>query len=329
MALNSAKDSGRNNFAFFSPAMNDQARARFGLETDLHRALENEEIVVHYQPIVNGGTGRIVGAEALARWTHPRIGPVGPDRFIPAAERLGLIDDLSRQLIRQTSEHVRFWREKGLPPIYVSINISGRQFRDPNLAKSLVTAVKRAGVGPEDFLLEVTESVLIDNLAEAERTLGRLKGLGFRIAIDDFGTGYSSLSYLRRFPIDVLKIEREFVRDVTDGERDRVMATGIIFLAQGLGMETVAEGVETAGQRDVLLACGCHLMQGYLFAKAMPAQDLAALMARTGGILVEVEAGAGQTADAEPADPSATAARYRALEEERRRSIRPTLKRSA
>ena len=329
MALNSAKDSGRNNFAFFSPAMNDQARARFGLETDLHRAMEKEEITVHYQPIVHAGSGRIVGAEALARWTHPRIGPVGPDRFIPAAERLGLIDDLSRQLIRATSEHVRAWREQGLPKLYVSINISGRQFRDPNLAKSLITAVKRAGVGPEDFLLEVTESVLIDNLAEGERTLGRLKGLGFRIAIDDFGTGYSSLSYLRRFPIDVLKIEREFVRDVIDTERDRVMAMGIIFLAHGLGMEAVAEGVETVGQRDVLLACGCNLMQGYLFAKAMPADELAALMARTGGILVDVDQDAGQPADAGPVDPSVAAARYRALGEERRRSIRPTLRRSA
>jgi diguanylate cyclase (GGDEF)-like protein len=336
MALNQTKSSGRNHFAFFSPSMNDQARARFGLDAELHRALEMNEITVHYQPIVEAATGRVVGVEALARWLHPRTGMIGPDRFIPAAERLGLIDELSRQLIRITSEHLRSWREKALPPFYVSINISGRQFRDPNLAKTLISAVKRAGVGPQDILLEVTEGVLIDDLTEGERILAKLKELGFRIAIDDFGTGYSSLSYVKRFPVDVLKIDREFIRDIAIDERDRVMATGVLFLAQGLGVEAVAEGVETEEQRNLLIACGCPLMQGYLFAKAMPAEKLAALMARTGGIIApEIAPSAGtigpdrrhaggmETTAADGAD------RYRALEQERRQSIRPAIRRSA
>jgi predicted signal transduction protein with EAL and GGDEF domain len=334
MALNQSKSSGRNRFAFFSPSMNDQAKARFGLEADLHRALEANEITVHYQPIVESASGRVVGAEALARWHHPRMGAVGPDRFIPAAERLGLIDELSRQLIRLTSEHVRSWREKSLPPLYVSINISGKQFRDPNLPKVLASAVKRAGVGPSDMLLEVTESVLIDDLNEGERILGKLKELGFRIAIDDFGTGYSSLSYVKRFPVDVLKIDREFIRDIALDERDRVMASGVLFLAQGLGVEAVAEGVETVEQRNILLACSCPLMQGYLFAKPMAADELAALLARTGGVLVPEVAPSAEPDRRRGGKPDSQAAteaagQYRALEQKRRQSLRPAIRRSA
>jgi diguanylate cyclase (GGDEF)-like protein len=321
VALSKARGATRDPFAFFSPSMNDQAKARLGLEASLRSALGTDEITAHYQPIVDARAGCIVGAEALGRWFHPRIGAVKPDQFVPIAERLGLINELNMRLMQSICEQLLLWRRNDLPSMYVSVNISGKQFRDPGLAKSLISSAKRSGVSPEAFVLEVTEGALIDNLVQGERTLSELKSFGFRIAIDDFGTGYSSLSYLKRFPVDILKIDRSFIQGIGSSERDRVMVTGVVFLAHGLGVETVAEGIETVEQRDLLLACGCELMQGYLFARPMPAEDLTSFLVRTGGSIVDEMPHPGF----DQSDPAANAALRRVIELNRRQTIRPVI----
>lgn len=279
-AVHQAKEGGPNTIAFFNRAMNELVTQRLFLETELRRALDDHAIVAHYQPLVDGRSGRIVGVEALARWTHPELGAVSPAQFVPLAERLGLIDALTTQTVKGACAELLAWSRQGLPPVYASINISGQQFRDKDLAATICALVRGEGVEPERITLEVTESVLVENLAEGERALCELKAHGFRIAIDDFGTGYSSLSYLKRFPIDVLKIDRAFVRDADRNPRDATILAAIIGLAQALGVESMAEGVETVEQRDVLLASECHMMQGFLFSKAVPAAELAALLAR-------------------------------------------------
>lgn len=278
IALHQAKEAGRNTFAFYSSAMNEQTMVRLVLEAGLRKSLGTDELSVHYQPLVDARDGRIIGAEALTRWCHPQLGAISPERFVPLAERLGVIGELTENTMRRVCTDLRSWGEQGLLPLYASINISAHQFRNPNLVAAVSSVVRSAGLAPGNFMLEVTEGVLIEDLAAGERTLGALRALGFRIAIDDFGMGYSSLSYLKRFTIDVLKIDRSFVRDIATSERGATLAAGIVALAHGLGVEPVAEGVETAEQRDILLACGCFLMQGFLFARPMPAEDLAALM---------------------------------------------------
>ncbi len=285
IALHQAKEVGRNTFAFFDTSMNERTMVRLVLESGLRQALGTEEMSVHYQPLVDGRDGRILGFEALMRWFHPQMGPVSPEQFVPIAERLGLIGELTAHLMREVCARIRSWREAGLPPAYVSVNISAQQFRDANLADTIFAVVRDAGMEPETFVLEITESVLMDNLADGERILNEFKGHGFRIAIDDFGTGYSSLSYLKRFPIDIIKIDRSFIHDIDTQERDATVAAAVVALAHGLGLEPVAEGVENMEQRDVLLACGCPLMQGFLFAKPMPADEVVRLLAEHGGTL--------------------------------------------
>jgi diguanylate cyclase (GGDEF)-like protein/PAS domain S-box-containing protein len=277
-AVHEAKRSALNRIAFFNRSMNELVSQRLLLETELRRALENGGISVYYQPLVEAGSGRIVGLEALSRWTHPGLGVVSPVQFIPLAERLGLIGTLTEHTVRRACLQLAGWERAGLPPVYVSFNISGQQFQNPDLATGIVRLVGECGLAPGRVTLEVTESVLIENLAAGERTLNDLKAHGFRIAIDDFGTGYSSLSYIKRFPIDVLKIDRAFIRDIATNSRDATVTTAIVALAQGLGVEPLAEGVETAEQRDMLLASGCSLMQGFFFAKPMSAQDLEMLL---------------------------------------------------
>lgn len=278
IALHQAKEAGRNTFAFYSSAMNEQTMVRLVLEAGLRRALGTDEMSVHYQPLVDARDDRIMGAEALTRWCHPQLGSISPEQFVPLAERLGVINELTEHTLRRVCSDMRSWSERGLLPLYATINISAHQFRNPNLPAVVSSVVRNAGMAPGNFMLEVTEGVLIEDLVAGERMLGELRALGFRIAIDDFGTGYSSLSYLKRFTIDVLKIDRTFVRDIATSERGATLAAGIVALAHGLGVEPVAEGVETVEQRDILLACGCFIMQGYLFARPMPAESLAALL---------------------------------------------------
>ena len=326
VALSKAKGATSDTFAFFSQSMNDQVKARSGLEASLRKALGTDEITAHYQPIVDARTGCIVGAEALGRWFHPRIGAIKPDQFVPIAEQSGLIGELNMRLMRSIGDQLQSWRRNDLPSLYVSVNISGKQFRDPGLAKSLLSSVRRSGLSPEAFVLEVTESALIENLVQGERTLSELKAYGFRIAIDDFGTGYSSLSYLKRFPVDLLKIDRSFIQGIASSERDLVMVSGVVFLAHGLGVETVAEGVETVEQRDLLLACGCELMQGYLFARPMPAEDLTAAFVRNGGRIVdEMPMSDGQAKERLDFGQSGPASMSPFMDLKRRQNLRPAI----
>ncbi len=279
IAVHQAKDAGRNTFAFFNRSMHEQAMQSFILETGLRRAVRGREMNVHYQPLVDARTDRVVGVEVLSRWTHPQVGCVSAAHFVALAERLGLIGELTEQSVRKALRQVREWDAEGLPPIYVSINISGQQFKNPTLAAEILGLVHEAGFDPGRVTLEITESVLVENLEAGERMLRELKDCGFRIAIDDFGTGYSSLGYLKRFPIDVLKIDRAFIKDVDDSARDATIVAAIVALSHALGVEPLAEGVETEKQRDVLLASGCALMQGYLFARPMPAAEVASFLA--------------------------------------------------
>ncbi len=293
IALHRAKEAGRGTFAFFDRSMNEASRSRLLLEGELRRAIASDQIAVHYQPLVDGETGRIVGVEALARWFHPQLGVVSPTQFVPIAERIGLVGKLAARTVERTCACLDQWAAAGLPQIYAAVNLSARQFRNRNLAAGIRAQVQAAGRSPQDFMLEITESILMEDLEAGERTLAELKSHGFRMAIDDFGTGYSSLTYLKRFPIDVLKIDRAFVQGVHASDRDAVLLAGIVGLARGLGVEPVAEGVETIQQRNVLVACGCTMMQGYLFARPMPGEDVAALLASGGG-KIEVDAAATQ-----------------------------------
>jgi EAL domain-containing protein (putative c-di-GMP-specific phosphodiesterase class I) len=221
--------------------------------------------VAYYQPLVDGRTNRVVGVEALMRWNRPEVGLVAPAQFIHVAEESGSIHELGRWILRaaSTESRTRGWHERG---VRVAVNISAQQFKRPDVVETLVEAVAGSGLSPEAISLEITESVLADH-ARAVPTLRALKDAGFSIILDDFGTGYSSLTYLKALPIDALKIDRSFIRNLTTDPRDAAIVTAIIGLARSLSMAVVAEGVELAAQKEQLLAMGCPIMQGYLFGR--------------------------------------------------------------
>jgi diguanylate cyclase (GGDEF)-like protein len=280
LALYQAKDAGRNTGEFFNPSMNAAALQRLLLETNLRRAVERDEIVVHFQPLLNARTGRLIGVEALLRWTHPDLGPVAPLQFVQVAERIGLIGALTDLVLRRTCEHLVRWRAAGFDGLRASVNVSPVLLRRPDIIPFLTAAPAAAGIDPAHLELEITEGALMEKPHEAERMLAELRRRGFRIALDDFGTGYSSLGYLRRFPLDTLKIDRSFVRDIAENDDDAAIVTAVVSLARGLGIEPLAEGIETEEQRDALLDRGCDLMQGHLFGRPMPAPELEQFLTR-------------------------------------------------
>jgi diguanylate cyclase (GGDEF)-like protein/PAS domain S-box-containing protein len=273
VALYQAKNAGRNTFEFFNDSMNAAAFHRVVLETSLRRAIEQGEFAVHFQPQVDARDGTVVGAEALLRWTDPRLGPVPPAHFVPLAERLGLIGSLTELALRRVSQHAAAWGVAPAGPT-ISFNLSGQLFRRPDLLGHLEAIPRSVGLEPGGFVLEVSESALVDHARDAGRMLARLKGQGFRLAIDNFGTGYSSLSSLRTYPVDYLKIDRGFIRGLVADPGAESMCAAIIGLANSLGVEPVAEGVEDEAQRDRLLRHGCVLMQGYLFGKPVEAEAI-------------------------------------------------------
>jgi diguanylate cyclase (GGDEF)-like protein/PAS domain S-box-containing protein len=278
IALHRAKDSGRNNFQFYAPGMNARALERLRLEADLRTALDQRQFVLHYQPQVSLDSGAIVGMEALLRWNHPELGMVAPDRFIALAEETGLIVPIGAWVLREACAQTRAWRDAGLPLLRVAVNISPRQFAQQDLVQSIAAVLADTGLEAHCLELELTESVVMADVERAVATLDELKGLGVKLSIDDFGTGYSSLSYLKRFPIDVLKIDRSFVRDITDDPDDAAIAVLIIDLAHSLGLQVIAEGVETAAQLDFLRAHHCDQMQGYYFSRPQPAEQFIELV---------------------------------------------------
>ncbi len=298
-ALYHAKDSGRNNFQFYSPALNDSAFARLTLESSLRKAIDRNEFVVHYQPQVYARDGRLMGVEALIRWNHPDLGMVPPGQFIPLAEETGLIRQIDEWVLREACCQNRAWQRMGLPPIHVAVNLSGHQFRRKDLIERVGMTVDAAGIEPRYVELEITESVLMEHAAETLEIVNGLKSLGFRVAVDDFGTGYSSLAYLKRFRADVLKIDRSFVHDIATSSDDAAIVAAIVTLAQTLKMTAIAEGVESPLQRGFLHEQGCDLMQGYLFGRPAPPEAITEILRLQSG---EVGGGGGLTEAAAQVD---------------------------
>ncbi|CAN5718164.1 hypothetical protein BH18ACT15_BH18ACT15_04250 [soil metagenome] len=277
----------------FEPHMHAATMRRLQLKLDLQRAIDQLELSVHYQPCVNLASGKITGVEALARWTHPLSGSVPPLEFIPLAEETGLIIHLGRWILNEACDQATAW-QVGLdaPALTVAVNLSARQLSHPGLVEDVDAALARSGLDPALLTLEITESVLMVNVAETIERLEQLKALGVRLAVDDFGTGYSSLNYLARFPLDVLKIDKSFVDDLPARSEGVHLAGAIVKLGQSLELELVAEGIEHVAQRDELLAMGCREGQGFLFAKALPPAPFEALF----------RAGAGSSDETGPPD---------------------------
>ncbi len=278
LALHQAKERGGNSWQFYSSQMADKTSEKVALSNELRRALERREFVLYYQPQVDIASRRIVGAEALIRWKHPQRGLVPPATFIPLAEETGLITPIGEWVLRQACDQARAWRTAGLPPLRVAVNVSVQQFRHNNLAHTAERALKDCGLPPDTIEIEVTESLLMPGDEGPQVLLQKIADLGVRIAIDDFGTGYSGFSYLKRFPIDSVKVDRSFVRDLaTDGD-DASIVRAIIAMSHSLEIKTVAEGVETGEQLALLQACGCDQAQGFYFSPPLPADEFARLL---------------------------------------------------
>ncbi|AZF35869.1 Sensory box/GGDEF family protein [Pseudomonas sp. R4-39-08] len=277
-AMHTSKEHGPNDFSFYTEDMNLRARHQQNLESALRQALERDELVLHYQPKLALESGRIVGAEALTRWFHPRSGWISPAEFIPVAEDSGLIVRLTQWVLRQACAQAQAWRQMGLAPLRMSVNISAIDFRQRNFVDNLAAILEQAGLPPALLELEITESVLMQNVDETVAILQRIKALGVRLALDDFGTGYSSLSYLRRFPIDVLKIDQSFVRGLSINSQDEQLIRAIIGMGKSLKLDIIAEGVETIDQLNFLKAQRCEEGQGFLFSKALAPKDFVQLL---------------------------------------------------
>ncbi len=278
IAMYQAKDSGRNNFKFFTERMHTELVEYHELERDIAAAMRAQQFRLAFQPKVNLINRRLQGLEALLRWTCPKRGEVSPSRFIPVAETSGHIVPLGYWVLDSVCEALKRWQSEGLPLVPVSVNVSTRQFQQADFHKRVAQSLARHHIDPRLIELEMTEGLLMEDTEAAHRALLHLKDLGVRISIDDFGTGHSCLSYLRRFPIDVLKIDRSFVHEVGESEDSRIIIDAIISLARSLKLDTVAEGVETNAQLDFLLERGCHVAQGYLFGVPMSVSDVEPLL---------------------------------------------------
>lgn len=282
MAMYRAKREGRSQYHFYTADMNTQTQTRMTLEKDLRRALARREFLLNYQPQVDLGSGRIMGMEALLRWQKPGRGMVSPAEFIPVAEDSGLILPIGEWVLREACAQNKIWQDAGLPPLRVTINISARQF-GPNggsVVDTVDQVLRETGLAPAYLELELTESLIMANPEHAAVVLHQLKEMGVGLAIDDFGTGYSSLSYLKRFPIDKLKIDRSFVRDITVDPSDAAIVNAVISLGHGLNLKVIAEGVETADQLAYLQQQACDGIQGYYFSRPLPAISFTQLLRR-------------------------------------------------
>jgi EAL domain-containing protein (putative c-di-GMP-specific phosphodiesterase class I) len=272
-----AKEEGRNTARFFTSQLNDRALARIRIEGQLRQALEQGEFLLFYQPLVDIATDRIIGAEALLRWTSPALGSVPPDQFIRVAEDTGLIIPIGEWVLHEACRQARDWQAAGLDDLYLSVNVSSRQFRGLTLVGSVCAALQDNDLPADMLQLEITEGLLMDDLPETRAAINELIARGVRLAVDDFGTGYSSLSYLTRFPVDTVKIDRSFTTDIL---ADRVRATlvdAIIAMAHRLSLKVIAEGVETIEQLEFLRSYGCDVAQGYLFSRPVSADAFAKL----------------------------------------------------
>ncbi len=281
-AMYDAKETGRGTLSYFDEKMNAQAAERLSLHGQLRRAVGGDEFSLVFQPQVGLRSGRIFGAEALLRWTPAGGAPVAPDRFIPIAEESGLIVPIGEWVIHEAFRQARRWLDAGTP-LKVAINLSGLQIYRADLVSTLAAIGRDTGVAPCMIELELTESILMEDAAAAREVLEALKRAGYSIAVDDFGTGYSSLAYLKKFPLDKLKIDRSFIRELDHSEEDQAIARAVIQIGRALGLRVIAEGVETAEQRELLLRHDCHEGQGWLFGRPVPGDELGKLLAPTRG----------------------------------------------
>jgi diguanylate cyclase (GGDEF)-like protein len=282
-AMYAAKNGGRNNFKFYSETMRTKSLHRLDLENLIRTAIDEGQFDLHYQPKIDASTFRLVGAEALIRWTHPTRGAIAPDDFVPIAEETGLIVPIGDFVIREACKQVKVWSTSPVGAVPVSVNISSHQFSESGFVDNVLDAVASAGIATTQLELEITESVL---LQDADRTLvqlNTLKEAGISLSIDDFGTGYSSLNYLKRFPIDTIKIDRSFVKDLHDDADDAAICAAIIAMSRQLGLNVVAEGVETRDQLKFLRRHKCDHIQGFIFSRPLSADDFFAFLVRISG----------------------------------------------
>ena len=277
-AMRHAKSLGRNCYQFYSSAMQEGVRERLFLETDLRNAVIREEFILHYQPKVSCASGRVVGAEALIRWNHPRRGLVPPDQFIPLLEETGLIVTVGRWVLDAACRQALLWQQAGLDLPSISVNLSARQLQSDTLLDDVATSLARTGLPPACLDLEITESMLMQNAEQAIQMLGGLKAMGVTLSLDDFGTGYSSLAYLKRFPLDAVKVDRSFVRDIVADSDDASITRAVITMAHHLKLKVVAEGVETAEQLAMLISHQCDIIQGYFFSRPLPLEEMENLL---------------------------------------------------
>jgi diguanylate cyclase (GGDEF)-like protein len=275
IAMYLAKEEGKNNFQFYSEAIRTQSLEQLSLESSLRHAVERKEFSLHYQAKMDLKSRKITGVEALLRWEHPDLGTVAPARFIPVAEETGMIVPIGRWVLNTVCEQIVAWQREGLPPLCVAVNISARQFNDETLIDDIAAALRRDGMKPELLELELTESMVMHNPEKASRALAEIKRMGVRIALDDFGVGYSSLAHIRRYPIDTLKVDRSFIRDLEDNAEDRGITEAIIAMGKTLSLTVIAEGVETPAQEAFLRDHACDQMQGYYFNRPVPHDQFA------------------------------------------------------
>ena len=267
MAMYGAKRQGRNTYRFFTSQMQAQSMRALELENALRRALEREQLCLHYQPQVDANTGKILGVEALLRWQHPKLGVVSPAEFIPIAESSGLILPIGQWVMATAAQQLKAWRDKGLLHLTMSVNLSARQFHQPQLPDLVRQVLEQANIPAQVLELELTESAAMSEVMAVEQTVAELQKLGVRLSIDDFGTGYASLTQLKRLPTYKLKIDQSFVRDMDNGDADKAMVNAIVRMAQAMGLRITAEGVETQEQLKFLQALGCDEAQGYYFSR--------------------------------------------------------------
>ncbi|MBF0188507.1 MAG: EAL domain-containing protein, partial [Magnetococcales bacterium] len=266
IAMYSAKEAGKGTYRFYTDEMNAWTKHRLALEAELQKALEREEFRVFYQPKIDCTGERVVGMEALVRWQHPENGMVNPGEFISLAEETGLIQPIGEWVFLEACRQTKRWHEAGFEHLKIAINLSPRQFQKEGLVERIDALAKQSGLATDYIELEVTESMMMDNVEQAIATLSRIRALGIHLAMDDFGTGYSSLSVLKRFPIQTLKIDRSFVQHVTEDSDDEAIVSAIISMAESLDLKLVAEGVETDAQEAFLLERSCCLIQGFKYA---------------------------------------------------------------
>ena len=279
-AMHRAKEAGRNGFEFYSAEMNTASLGQLLLENQLRGATERGELLLHYQPKVCARSGRLLGLEALLRWQHPELGMVAPGRFIPLAEETGLINAIGEWVLDEACRQQRAWLEAGLDVVPIAVNLSAQQLGQQNFVSRVASAIDAAGLAPSLIELELTETMLMRDIDRTIHTLVRLREMGVRLSIDDFGTGYSSLNYLRQFPVNALKIDRSFVSDIGSDGAEGKIAAAIVGMAHSLGLDAVAEGVESEAQRAFLQMHGCHQLQGFLIARPAPAREIERFLSR-------------------------------------------------